>query len=501
MWAFMPAKVTLEVTAGPIQGGAFTFDSHDTFLFGRQADCHARLPKDRLVSRHHFLLEVNPPDACLRDLGSRNGTYVNGTKHGGRAANETPEEAASRRYPEVDLTDGDQITVGRTTIRVKVQVPLLCCECGAEIHDGGPDETLPGESEPRCAACRARPQAGPPGPDVSQGLCCVRCGKDASDEVHHGRRGAYLCRACRTDVLSGTGGLRGLLAAAQAHVDERIPQIAGYEIGAELGRGGMGAVYQAVRKADGQTVAVKVMLAKIAVNERMRERFLREIEVTKQLDHPHLVKLLDSGSAGTAFFFVLDYCNGGSLEALAKRNGGRLALKVAGPLMLQCLDGLHHAHSAGFVHRDLKPPNILLHQSGQRWRAKITDFGLAKGFEGAGLSGMTATGSFSGTFHYMPREQLTNFKFLQPVSDLWSLGATFYKLVSGHLPLNFTADRDPMEVVLHDDAVPLRRRDPAIPEPVAKVIDRSLATDPAQRYPSAAEMKDALRRALQGSAP
>jgi serine/threonine-protein kinase len=496
----MPAKVILEVTAGPIQGRVFAFDSHDAFLFGRQADCHARLSKDDLVSRHHFLLEVNPPDACLRDLGSRNGTYVNGTKHGGRAANETPEEGASRQYPEVDLQDGDQIEVGRTAIRVKVQVPLLCCECGAEVHDGGPDQTIPCEANPRCSACQTRSQAQPQPQAVPQGLRCLRCGKDASGEMHRGRRGEYLCRACQTDVLSGSGGLRGLLAAAQAQVCERTPDIAGYEIGAELGKGGMGAVYQAVRKADGQTVAVKVMLAKIAVVDRMRQMFLREIEVTKQLDHPHLVKLLDSGSLGTAFFFVLDYCNGGSLDAWAKRNGGRLSLQVAGPAMLQCLDGLECAHRAGLVHRDLKPPNILLHQNQRRWRAKVTDFGLAKSFERAGLSGMTATGSFCGTFHYMPREQLTNFKFIQPVSDLWSLAATFYKLLTGHLPLNFTPDRDPMEVVLRDDPVPLGQRDASIPKAVAKVIDRSLATDPAQRHSSAAEMKDALRQALKRSA-
>ena len=98
----MAGKIILEVVSGPITGKVFSFENHDTFVFGRHLNCHARLPKDRLVSRHHFILEVNPPDARIRDLGSLNGTYVNGAKYGGRSQDETPEDASSRRYPELD---------------------------------------------------------------------------------------------------------------------------------------------------------------------------------------------------------------------------------------------------------------------------------------------------------------------------------------------------------------------------------------------------------------
>src|SRR5688500_19595362 len=115
----MPAKVILKVVSGPIEGKTFSFTSHDTFLFGRHGTCHARLPNDPLVSRHNFILEVNPPDLRLRDLGSLNGTIVNGVKHGGRAPDERPQEAAKRHYPEVDLKNGDRITVGNTTIEVR----------------------------------------------------------------------------------------------------------------------------------------------------------------------------------------------------------------------------------------------------------------------------------------------------------------------------------------------------------------------------------------------
>src|SRR6185503_1255868 len=102
----MPGKVTLRVTRGPIQGKVFTFEQHDTFIFGRDEDCHARLPKeDKTASRHHFILEVNPPDARLRDLGSLNGVYINDTKYGGRDRDENLQEANRRKFPELDLKD------------------------------------------------------------------------------------------------------------------------------------------------------------------------------------------------------------------------------------------------------------------------------------------------------------------------------------------------------------------------------------------------------------
>ena len=129
----MAGKVRLQVIEGVMQGQAFAFEEHDTFIFGRMDDCHACLPDDEMVSRHHFIMEVNPPDARIRDLGSLNGTYVNGIKYGGREEGETPEEGSRREYPEVDMKDGDQIKVGGTVLTVYVEVPAVCCQCGRDI--------------------------------------------------------------------------------------------------------------------------------------------------------------------------------------------------------------------------------------------------------------------------------------------------------------------------------------------------------------------------------
>ncbi len=408
----MPGRVTLLVTAGPIQGRRFEFTEHDTFLFGRSPDCHAQLSaRDTSASRHHFLLEVNPPAARLRDLGSLNGTHVNGIQRGGRARHETPEQSALREQPEVDLRDGDRIRVGATILTLAVEAP----------------------------------STGPPparsGPPVEGRTGCV---------------------------------------------------VGDYEVGPLLGKGGMGAVYRARRRSDGLDVALKLLLPRIGAGSEARAHLLREAEVMRRLRHPNIVELLDSGEDGDGFFWAMGYCPRGSILARIRLEGA-LPLEVAGPLALQALEGLAFAHAAGFVHRDIKPDNLLLGSDGA---AKLTDFGLAKSFEQAGLSGMTATGASAGTLSFMPREQITSFRQLRPVSDVWSMGATLYYMLTRQYTRDFVPCKDPLAVVLSGRIVPLRRRAPHLPAAVAAVVDRAIADDPDRRYPTAAELRDALREAV-----
>ena len=147
----MSGKVKLEAVEGPMKGKAFIFEEHDTFLFGRLDDCHACLPDDNMVSRHHFIMEANPPDARIRDLGSLNGTYVNGAKYGSREAHETPEEGAKRQYPEVDLKHGDRIKVGATVLAVALEGEAVCCQCNAAIADADREASRPDQRLPRAS--------------------------------------------------------------------------------------------------------------------------------------------------------------------------------------------------------------------------------------------------------------------------------------------------------------------------------------------------------------
>ncbi len=411
----MSARVWLEAVAGPIRGRRFSFEGHDTFLFGRAPDCHAALPAgDATASRHHFLLEVSPPVARLRDLGSLNGTWVNGTCYGGRPPEETPSLAARGPAVDVDLRHGDQIRVGSTVFEFGV--------LGAE--PGG----LP---PPRW---RATPAAA-------------------------------------------------------------VPRVPGYDTGHLLGKGGMGTVYLARRIGDGREVALKVMRPETTLDPDARASFLREIEVTSRLRHPNIVTLFEHGTVGEAFFFAMEYCAGGSLADVLRRLPGPLAPAVAVGLALALLDGLADAHGRGFVHRDIKPENVLLADDTLA-TPKLADFGLAKSFEQAGLSGLTATGIIAGTPYLMPREQLTSFRLLRPASDVWSLGATLYHMLTRAYPRDFRPGADPLQVVLEGRVVPVRARAPGLPERLAAVVDRAVSDDLAVRYGDAAALRDALREAL-----
>ena len=146
----------------------------------------------------------------------------------------------------------------------------------------------------------------------------------------------------------------------------------------------------------------------------------------------------------------MEYCNSGNLLDFVDFHNIRFTEKEIIPIMLGVLDGLAYAHSKGFVHRDLKPQNILLAKENINLIAKISDFGLSKNFTQAGFSGMTVTGSYAGSYPFMPREQVTNFKYVKPVSDVWSIAATLYFVITGELPREIRKGQDPMEAILKE---------------------------------------------------
>ena len=190
----------------------------------------------------------------------------------------------------------------------------------------------------------------------------------------------------------------------------------------------------------------------------------------------------------------MEFCDGGSLSDAARKR--RLTHKKAGQFVSQILKGLAFAHENDFVHRDIKPQNILLRRQDGRWKAKLGDFGLAKNFQRAGFSGMTATGSYAGTYNYMPREQLIDFKRTQPVSDIWSLGACLYHLLTRKYPRDFEDDRHPTDVILEGGIVPVRERDARIPAALAEVVDCAISDEIEERFQTAVEMREALIAAL-----
>ena len=272
------------------------------------------------------------------------------------------------------------------------------------------------------------------------------------------------------------------------------PEIPGYVIEAELGRGGMGVVYKARQVGLNRLVALKMVLAGTHAKTDDLLRFLAEAETAAHLRHHGIVQIFESGRAGGLPYFTLEFVDGGSLaDRLA---GGPLPPADAARVALQLAEAAAHAHSAGVVHRDLKPSNILMTADGT---PKITDFGLARRLEAG--AGLTRTGAVIGTPAYMSPEQARgDLKTVGPLGDVYSLGAVLYEMLTGRPP--FRADNAMNTLSLVLNAAPPRPRSAngAIPRDLETIALRCLEKEPGKRYASAGALADDLRRFLDGRA-
>jgi len=506
----MPPKIVLSVAKGKLSGLKFSFEERTTRIIGRGLDCDPRLPDDdahRTISRHHCLLDINPPDIRIRDFGSLNGTYVNGKKIGQRVAGSSAGDTLAISFPEYDLKNGDEIKLGDTVFRVEIETGAKCARCGRDIEPEEEDECFAGDGAYVCPNCQgATAHMATTNAESHHTRACAKCGKDVLADVA-GRSGEFICQSCRNDPLAL---VHSIIEKANGG-DKDSAAIKGYSIVKELGRGGMGAVYLARSETGGREVALKVMLPQVAADERSREMFLREVENAKALEHRNVVRLLESGYSDGAFYFTMEYCALGGVDGLMKSMGGKLPVDTALEIILQTLDGLESIHHAtvnvkladgtvkqakGLVHRDIKPANIFLADDGGKRVAKIADVGLGKAFDIAGLSGQTMTGSSAGTPLFMPRQQVINFKYARPDVDVWGAAAAFYNMVTGAFPRDFPRGKDPWQIVLQSKATPILSRNSSIPPKIAAVIDKALEDQPEIPFKSAGELKKAIEEAM-----
>jgi len=263
-----------------------------------------------------------------------------------------------------------------------------------------------------------------------------------------------------------------------------------YEIVRPLGQGGMGAVYLARERSLERFVAIKVLRPELAEAHDGRERFRREARIAAQLSHPGIVPLHTFGEVGGIWYFVMGYVRGTSL-AERLRLEGHIPVDEAHRILTELTDALASAHRSGVVHRDIKPANILLDAEGGR--AVLADFGVAK--VGAGDEHLTATGAAIGTPHYMSPEQVLGASSVDERSDIYSLGAVGYMMLAGREPFSGGEAVQIMRRRIAHNAPPLAPLVPASAAPLAEVVMRCLARDPAQRWPSARELGTALARA------
>lgn len=299
--------------------------------------------------------------------------------------------------------------------------------------------------------------------------------------------GSLLVHAQRTatdglatgGAFAGLAGARGLFGG-----DPTGTSLDRYRIVREIGRGGMGIVYEARDDRLERTVAIKRMSPE-RLDARARERFLREARAAAALDHPNIVTVHDAGEAGGFPYLVLEYVPGPSLEEHPPESLDE-ALLVA----RRICDALEHAHGRGLVHRDLKPANVLVVRGPDGPRVKLTDLGIALA---PGSSRVTRAGTILGTPSFLSPEQALG-REIDGRADLYSLGVMLYRWATGRLP--FTGD-DPLALVsqhLHAPVVPPQALSPDLPAGLAEVILRLLAKEPSARYRDAAALRRALER-------
>ncbi|MEE2781663.1 MAG: serine/threonine-protein kinase, partial [Planctomycetota bacterium] len=308
-----------------------------------------------------------------------------------------------------------------------------------------------------------------------------------------------------SDSLDETLDLHGETDGGWAQADASDPEawvgrtVARYKILRVLGVGGMGMVFEALDTTIQRNVALKILPNAVVETQLAQQRFLEEARAVGKLNHPHVVVLHEIGTDGDVHYIVMELvCNGTADDF--RDEGEAMSVAMATHIARQAAMGLGAAHSAGIVHRDIKPANLLLGEGDQ---VKVTDFGLAKQVTNTEL-GITREGQIIGTPSYISPEQCES----RPAdfrSDVYSLGATYYKLLTGERPF---ADQTSAVAVMYAhcnaERPDPRRENPKVPAAAAAVVRRAMAKRPINRYESMAEMEAALgevERELAGGPP
>ncbi len=287
-------------------------------------------------------------------------------------------------------------------------------------------------------------------------------------------------------VLEGSGNVPAVKIAES----NGLGKIGQYELLSEVARGGMGVVYKARQSGVNRIVALKMTLSGTFAKEEERRRFQVEAESAGQLDHPGIVPIYEISEHEGQPFFSMAFVEGPSLKALLA--DGPLSPRRAAELIKCMADAVEYAHSKGIVHRDLKPQNVLIDSAGQ---PHITDFGLARRVTTD--SNLTATGQVLGTPSFMPPEQAAGrISEIGPASDVYSLGATLYCLITGRPPFQAANVIETLKQVCEVEPAPPRLINPGIDHDLQTICLKCLRKEPDQRYASAAELAADLQHFL-----
>ena len=435
----MEMPVVLKVTLGPHSGQEYQIDRPDTFTVGRSTHAEFAMTDDLVLSRRHFQVENSPPLCHLIDLGSTNGTKVNGL-----------------RVTQVTLREGDVITAGDSAFVVHF------------LEDSQDAQDFAG-----CAGCGGR----------------IPIGSGESRVINEivlsaGQRNVWLCAGCQARRL-------------------KFPRTApDYLIEEWIGGGGMGEVFRARQLSQNRPVAIKMMSTNSPIGEKAGSYFRREIEVLRDLlmpggrSHHSIVSFYEIYEVDTQFHLVMEYVDGTNAHDWLAKLDEPLPVASGATIGRYLLEALDYAHSKGYVHRDVKPSNILIFGPLHRPRVKLTDFGLAKSFaETEGLTSLTRQGDIGGSIGFISPEHIRQFSDIREPADIYSAGATLFYLLTGKYPyLGFDPHQpDSYQIILQHPPLPLRAFRPDAPEGIERILLKALHKQPRDRWKSAGAMAAALR--------
>ncbi|WP_165071524.1 protein kinase domain-containing protein [Paludisphaera rhizosphaerae] len=436
--------LVLRVTSGPHIGEERRIEGTEPMIVGRSSRAALPMTRDLLLSREHFRIERSGPAYQLVDLGSTNGTKVNGL-----------------HVERVTLREGDEIVAGQSEFHVMVHgssggesvLSRTCLGCGARISSPAPGDSHSDESTGFAVPLNVHP----------------------SD--------ADLCLNCRNRRRQFP----------ETHPDFLIEEL--------IGEGGMGEVYRATQLSTGRRVAVKMLLTNASADEKALKYFRREIHVLKNLltpagqGHPGIVAFYDLFELDGVFQLVMEYVDGkNALEW--SRQYRPLPVSTVVQIGRQLLSALAYAHSKGYVHRDVKPSNLLVMGPTHRPRVKLSDFGLAKSFaEGNLFSSMTRQGEVGGSTGFLSPDHIREFRDVKEPADIYSAGATLYYLLANEYPyFGFNPRQaNSYELILEAPPIPLRAFRPDAPEELERILMKALQKQPKDRWKSAQAMGDALQ--------
>ena len=536
----MKEKITIEIIKGEGAGQKFEYEDAERIFVGRQADCGIVLP-EKTVSRYHCLLDINPPTVKLQDFGSLNGTFLNDVKIGQRERDKSWEEASRDAHKEYELHDGDVIGIGKKCrLKCTVEEPDIMAISGA--WDGTMPEADEDEENPAAydgidlmgnEGAAEESEAVPEGPietaekERSEAAAWSEEAKETSGKGQSEAEPEEVPEEEpeqnnpkhdeEMDKILGEL-LMAILGGKQERPVGPAP-VEGFDKIALLGKGGMGEVWKVRENKTGKLYALKTMLPQIAGDKKARDMFLREAKLTEFLDHENVVRTYKTGFSNNVYYILMDVCEGGSVDDLMKRYGGKLPFNLATFIILQALEGLEYVHNVpvqaeivkrglfggrreklmdakGLVHRDFKPGNIFLMDKSDHPVAKVADFGMAKAFQAAGFTTMSSEGMVKGTVPFMPRQQALDCRFAKPEVDVWAAAASYYYMLTGQFPKNFRQGVNMWQILVTESATPIRQRDPSVPERLAQVIDRALVERPVIGCNSAAALRYDIIRAL-----